>query len=268
VWGAITGAFSAFGPGAKATIIIVLVLALLLLPVTVLLLLLLLIAVVIVAIVRAVRRLLNPRRTQPHASIPVGRVRLHLHRLAGQRGPRELACLLESAVTEPCRVPELGCRRGPAVLGCTFVLVDQAAKDGAASDSLLVKVRGGMVGAWWEKSLRPMWSPTVVMGAVLGEDGPQVPFTEDQDAVGEFGSGGQYESFGEAVRSRAAWRDLHGVDARVGQDGVERGGELAGPVADEEAECGGMAVEVHQQVPGCWVVHAPVGWLVAPRMCT
>jgi hypothetical protein len=60
VWGAITGAFSAFGPGAKATIIIVLVLALLLLPVTVLLLLLLLIAVVIVAIVRAVRRLLNP----------------------------------------------------------------------------------------------------------------------------------------------------------------------------------------------------------------
>lgn len=52
VWGAITGAFSALGPGAKATIIIVLVLALLLLPVTVLLLLLLLIAVAIVAIVR------------------------------------------------------------------------------------------------------------------------------------------------------------------------------------------------------------------------
>lgn len=52
VWGAITGAFSALGPGAKATIIIVLVLALLLLPVTVLLILLLLIAVAIVAIVR------------------------------------------------------------------------------------------------------------------------------------------------------------------------------------------------------------------------
>jgi hypothetical protein len=56
-----------------------------------------------------------------------------------------------------------------------------------------------MIGAWREKSLRPVWSPTVVMGAVLGKDGPQVPLTEDQDAVGEFGSGGQDESFGEGV---------------------------------------------------------------------
>jgi hypothetical protein len=42
-----------------------------------------------------------------------------------------------------------------------------------ASDPLLVEVevevRGGMVGAWWEESLRPVWSPTVVVGAVLGE---------------------------------------------------------------------------------------------------
>jgi hypothetical protein len=90
-----------------------------------------------------------------------------------------------------------------------------------------VKVRGGLIGAWWEKSLRPVWSPTVVVGAVLGKDGPQVPLTEDQDAVGEFGSGCQDESFGEAVRSRAARRDLHGVDARVGQGSVERRGELA-----------------------------------------
>jgi hypothetical protein len=40
------------------------------------------------------------------------------------------------------------------------------------------------------------------MGAVLGEDGPQVPFAEDQDAAGEFGSDGRDESFSEAVRSR------------------------------------------------------------------
>jgi hypothetical protein len=53
VWGAITGAFAALSPGAKAAIIAVLVLALLLLPVTVVLLLLLLIAVAIVAIVKS-----------------------------------------------------------------------------------------------------------------------------------------------------------------------------------------------------------------------
>jgi hypothetical protein len=31
-----------------------------------------------------------------------------------------------------------------------------------------------------------MWPWTVVVRAILGEDGPQVPFTEHQDAVGEF----------------------------------------------------------------------------------
>jgi hypothetical protein len=77
-----------------------------------------------------------------------------------------------------------------------------------------------------------------------------VSFAEDQDAVGEFGSGGQDEAFGVAVRPGTSWWDLHGVDACVGQDGVERGGELAGSVADEEPEGGGAVVEVDQQVAG------------------
>ena len=47
-----------------------------------------------------------------------------------------------------------------------------------------------------------MWPPSVVVGAVSSEDGPQVPLAEDQDAVGEFGSDGQHEAFGEAVRPR------------------------------------------------------------------
>ena len=75
-------------------------------------------------------------------------------------------------------------------------------------------------------------------------------FAEDQDAVGEFGPGGEDESFGEAVRARATWRDLHDVDPCAGHDGVERGGELSGAVADEEPEGGGTVVEVHQQVSG------------------
>jgi hypothetical protein len=67
-----------------------------------------------------------------------------------------------------------------------------------------------------------MWSAAVVVGAVLGEDSPQLPFAEGEDSVGEFGSDGQDESFGEAVRPRTAWWDLHGVDACAGEDGVER----------------------------------------------
>jgi hypothetical protein len=40
----------------------------------------------------------------------------------------------------------------------------------------------------------------------------------------------------------------------------KRCGELAGPVVDEEPECGGMVVEVHQQVPG--LLGGPrSGWL-------
>ena len=91
---------------------------------------------------------------------------------------------------------------------------------------------------------------SVVVGAVPSEDGPQVSLAEDQDAVGEFGSGGQDESFREAVRSRTSRWSLHGVDPGVGEDGVERSSQLAGAVADEEPEGGGAVVEVHQQVAG------------------
>ena len=61
-----------------------------------------------------------------------------------------------------------------------------------------------MIGAWRTKLERSVWPSGVVVGAVPREDASQVPFAEDQDAVGEFGSGGPDEAFGEAVRSRAS----------------------------------------------------------------
>jgi hypothetical protein len=106
-----------------------------------------------------------------------------------------------------------------------------------------------------------MWPLPVVVGAVPGEDDLQVPLTKGQDAVGQLGPDGLDESFGEAVRPRTSRRNLHGVDPRAGQDGVEAGVELAGPVVDEETEAGSPIVEVHQQVAACRVVHTPVGWL-------
>ena len=99
-----------------------------------------------------------------------------------------------------------------------------------ASDPLLGKVRDGKIGAWREKPKRSMWPSTVVVGAVAGEDGLQVPLAEDQDAVGEFGSGGQHEAFGEAVRPRTPRRDLDHLDTGVGQDRVERRRKLPGPI--------------------------------------
>jgi len=54
----------------------------------------------------------------------------------------------------------------------------------------------------WAKvagTVRPL---TVVVPNVLRKHHTQVPLTEDQQAVGEFGSEGAYEPFGETVRSR------------------------------------------------------------------
>ena len=52
-------------------------------------------------------------------------------------------------------------------------------QDRSGSDPPVGKGRAGMIWAWREKLQHPMWSPTVVVGTVPGEDGPAVPFTED-----------------------------------------------------------------------------------------
>jgi hypothetical protein len=72
-----------------------------------------------------------------------------------------------------------------------------------------------------------------------------VPFTEDQDAVGGLGPHSEYESFGEAIRSRTAWRDLHGVDPGPAMTASNAVVNSAGAVADEEPEGGGALVEVY-----------------------
>jgi hypothetical protein len=67
-----------------------------------------------------------------------------------------------------------------------------------------------------------------------------MPLAEDEHPVGDLGPGGEHEAFRVSVRTRAAGRDLHGLDTGIGQDGVERFGELPGPVADQELEAGGV----------------------------
>jgi hypothetical protein len=66
-----------------------------------------------------------------------------------------------------------------------------------------------------------------------------------QDAVGGLGPHSEYESFGEAIRSRTAWRDLHGVDPGPAMTASNAVVNSAGAVADEEPEGGGALVEVY-----------------------
>jgi hypothetical protein len=48
-----------------------------------------------------------------------------------------------------------------------------------------------------------------------------VSLAEDQHAVGEFGSQGADEPFGETVRPGASRGNLDRLDAHIGQDGIE-----------------------------------------------
>src|SRR5215472_18005727 len=82
-----------------------------------------------------------------------------------------------------------------------------------------------------------------------------VPLSGDQHPIGHLSPGGAYPSFGVCVRARAARRDLYHLDPRVGENRVECGGELPGPVPDQEPEPAGVRPQVHQQVPR--LLHRP-----------
>ena len=97
------------------------------------------------------------------------------------------------------------------------------------------------------------------MGGVLGKHTAQVLLAEDQHPVGDLGADGQHEAFGEAVRAGTPRRDLDHLDARVRQDRVERGRELAGPVADEEPKPAAWSARSISRLRACWVVQVPVG---------
>jgi hypothetical protein len=71
---------------------------------------------------------------------------------------------------------------------------------------------------------------------------------EDQHRVGDLRPGGEHEPFRVSVHARTSGRDLHGLDTSVGQDCVERLGELPGPVPDQEPEARGAITQIHQQV--------------------
>ena len=86
---------------------------------------------------------------------------------------------------------------------------------------------------------------TVVVPNVLREHHTQVPLTEDQHAVGAFGSDRAYEPFGETVRPGATRRNLDHADARIGEDSIERRYKLTGPISDEEPELSDAIAKIH-----------------------
>ncbi|WP_413106184.1 hypothetical protein [Streptomyces sp. Inha503] len=95
-----------------------------------------------------------------------------------------------------------------------------------------------------------MSSSRVVVLGVRGEDRTEESFAGGEEAIGAFCAGCAYPSFGERVGPRALRRSRYDGCAVAREDGVERGGELAVPVPDEEPEAPSPLLEIHAQVAG------------------
>jgi hypothetical protein len=72
----------------------------------------------------------------------------------------------------------------------------------------------------------------------------------DQHVVEAFPAQCPDEAFHDRVRPRCPDRGTDDADVGTDEDGVERRGELAVPVADQEPEPLGVLAEVHEQVAG------------------
>ena len=95
-----------------------------------------------------------------------------------------------------------------------------------------------------------------------------MPLAEDEHPIGDLGPRGEHEPFRMSVRPRTPRRDLHHLDPGIGQDRIERLGELPRSVTDQEPEIRGAVPQIHQEVAD--LLHGPrtSGFAVIPRMCT
>ncbi len=84
-------------------------------------------------------------------------------------------------------------------LGDPLVFVDEAAKDGPASDPLLGQVDHRVIGPGWTKLTAAMRASSVVVGLVPGQDRPQMSFAGDQHPVDDLGPGGEHEPLRKSI---------------------------------------------------------------------
>ena len=91
--------------------------------------------------------------------------------------------------------------------------------------------------------------PVVVIDVFL-QHCSEVAGSDDQEVVEAFAAQGADEAFRDRIRPGCPDRGVDDADVGAGEHGVERGGELAVPVADQELELLGAIAELHQQVAG------------------
>src|SRR5436190_16228814 len=106
-----------------------------------------------------------------------------------------------------------------------------------------------------------------MVGLVLAQDPPQMGLVPDEGAVQEFAAASPDPSFGDRVHPGRLDVAEHGPDPGIGEDRVERSGEVRSAVADHELDPVRLPAEVHDQVAGL-LDGSRAGWMpgVTPRM--
>jgi hypothetical protein len=137
-----------------------------------------------------------------------------------------------------------------SVSRCSFVLVDQVTQNRSTRDPFIAEVCPGMGRLRWAKVAGAVGSSTVAVPNILGDHHMHVPLTEDQHSIGEFGSEGADEPFGDTGRSRTARRNLDHVESPVGEDSIEGRSELTSPISEEKPELSDAITKIHHQSAG------------------
>ena len=91
-----------------------------------------------------------------------------------------------------------------------------------------------------------MRSVRVEMLQVLAQYDVEVAWSGDQEVVEAFPSQCPDEPFRDRVRPGRSGRGEDDPQVGAGEDGVEGGGELAVPVADQEPKLSGVVAEAHE----------------------
>ena len=90
----------------------------------------------------------------------------------------------------------------------------------------------------------------IVVGLVLAQDLPQMGLVPDEGAVHELAAASADPAFGDRVHAGRPDVAEHGPDPGIGEDRVERRGEVGAAVADHEPGPVRLIAKIHHQVAG------------------
>jgi hypothetical protein len=104
-------------------------------------------------------------------------------------------------------------------------------------------------GPQWSRLCQSLMSSVLVVELlVLAQGTPQVAFIPEQAAIKELVAAGLHPSLHDGVHAGHADAGEHGLDAGVGEDLLDEGGELPIPVSDQIARPAAGVLQIHHEI--------------------